>query len=418
MSSEDLYAHTLENFRRAAELCRIHSDIVQHLSRPKERIELLLTPQLADGTVHPIRAFIVHHNRALGPAKGGIRMSESVTLDDVSALAMEMTWKTALIGVPFGGGKSGIAVDPQTLSLKDKETVIRSFTRSGMRHIGPEVYVPAPDMGTNERDMGHISDCISYSSGVSVTKGCYVTGKPVILGGIPGRREATGKGVAVTTRLAVEHLGLELGEMRVAVQGFGNVGSVAALELQRMGARIVAVADIDGAVYNPSGLNVEGMLEHVGSGGAVHAFPGGNPWPASAEFFGLDCDILIPAASANQITQENADLITARIVAEGANGPTTPEADAVLEKKGVFIIPDILCNAGGVFVSYLEYTQETQREQMTADEVETRLQKRMESRFREVIDQAQSNDITFRASALNLAIHRVAEAISSHGFLP
>ncbi len=417
MTAGNLYQHTLQNFRRVAEMCQIHPDLIERLARPKERIELTLNTLMSDGRVHQYEAYIVHHNRSLGPAKGGIRMSDTVTLDDVSALAMEMTWKTSLIGVPFGGGKSGIAADPRSLTAEDKEILIRSFTRSAIRHMGPEVYVPAPDMGTNERDMGHIRDCISYSAGISVTRGCYVTGKPVLLGGIPGRREATGKGVAVTVRLATQVLEMDLGTARVAVQGFGNVGSVAANELHRMGAKVVAVADIQGVTYNPSGLNIEGLNEHVKGGGQVPSFPGGRSITPS-EFFSLDCDILIPAASANQITVENAESIQARLIGEGANGPTTPEADMILQRKGVFVIPDILCNAGGVFVSYLEYTQETQREQMTIEEVESRLEKRMESRFQAVYENAKSSHVDMRTSALELSVKRVAEAIVCHGFLP
>lgn len=417
MTAGNLYQHTLQNFRRVAERCQIHPSLIERLARPKERIELTLNTLMTDGQVHQYEAFIVHHNRSLGPAKGGIRMSGTVTLDDVSALAMEMTWKTSLIGVPFGGGKSGIAADPKSLSAQDKEILIRSFTRSAIRHIGPEVYVPAPDMGTNERDMGHIRDCISYSAGISVTRGCYVTGKPVLLGGIPGRREATGKGVAVSVRMAAQMLGMDLRKARVAVQGYGNVGSAAANELHRMGAKVVAVADIHGVTHNFMGLDIEGLNEHVKGGGVVPSFPGGESI-TSQQFFSIDCDILIPAASANQITLENAESIQARLIAEGANGPTTPEADQILQKRGVFVIPDILCNAGGVFVSYLEYTQETQREQMTLEEVESRLEKRMESCFRAVHENAKSSQVDMRTSALELSIKRVAEAIICHGFLP
>jgi glutamate dehydrogenase/leucine dehydrogenase len=417
MSNNSLYQHTLQSYRRVAEKAQLPPDFIERLARPKERIELTLHPLLTDGRTHQYEAYIVHHNRSLGPAKGGIRMSNTVTLDDVSALAMEMTWKTSLIGVPFGGGKSGIAADPRSLSAQDKEILIRSFTRSAIRHMGPELYVPAPDMGTNERDMGHIRDCISYSAGISVTRGCYVTGKPVLLGGIPGRREATGKGVAVTVRLAAQLLDMDLARTRVAVQGFGNVGSVAANELHRMGAKVVAVEDIQGVTYNPLGLDIPGLNEHVSAGGEVPSFPGGTPI-ASGEFFSLDCEILIPAASANQITIENVESIKARLIAEGANGPTTPEADTILQRKGVFVIPDILCNAGGVFVSYLEYTQETQREQMTLEEVESRLAKRMESRFQVVHENASSSQVDMRTSALELSVKRVAEAIICHGRLP
>lgn len=411
------YQHTIENFRRVAERCQIHPDLIERLSRPKEKVELCLTPLMTDGRVHTHTAFIVQHNRALGPAKGGIRMSSSVTLDDISALAMEMTWKTSLIGVPFGGGKSGIVADPESLNLQDKEILIRSFTRSTIRHIGPETYIPAPDMGTNEKDMGHIRDCISYSSGISVTRGCYVTGKPVLLGGIPGRREATGKGVAVTVSLAAQLVDLELTQSRIAIQGFGNVGAEAALELFRRGAKVIALADIYGVTWNPSGLDVEGVQEHIRSGNPLASFPGGESIPASG-FFSLDCDILIPAASSNQITHENAEQIRARLIAEGANGPTTPEADRILRKKKILIVPDILCNAGGVFVSYLEYTQETQREQMTTEEVENRLKNRMEWCFQEVLSNARAGDIDMRTAALEIAIRRVADAIVCHGFYP
>lgn len=411
------FLNTIENFRRVAEKCQIHPDLIERLSRPRETVKICLTPLMSDGRVHIHTAYIAQHNRALGPAKGGIRMAPSVTLDDISALAMEMTWKTSLIGVPFGGGKSGIVADPESLSPQDKEILIRSFTRSAIRHIGPEIYIPAPDMGTNERDMGHIRDCISYSSGISVTRGCYVTGKPVLCGGIPGRREATGKGVAITVGLASRLLGIDLAQARVAIQGFGNVGAVAAQELFRRGLKIIALADIHGTIWNPSGLDVDGIQEHLRGGNSLATFPGSEPIPSS-ELFSLDCDILVPAASSNQITPANAENIKARLIAEGANGPTTPEADQILRKKGIFIIPDILCNAGGVFVSYLEYTQETQREQMTVEEVENRLQQRLEKCFEEVFSNARAGNIEMRSAALEIAIRRVADAIVCHGFYP
>lgn len=409
--------HVLENFQRVAERSGMDARIVSRLGQPRERIEMSLNPMFSSGEVCDFKAYIVHHNRSLGPAKGGIRMSPTVTLNEVTALAMEMSWKTALIGVPFGGGKSGIVADPSNLSPTDKEILIRSFARSAIRHIGPEIYVPAPDMGTNERDMGHIRDCLSYSAGISITRGCYVTGKPVILGGILGRRDATGKGVAITTEHAARLLGLPLPDARVVIQGFGNVGSVAARQLAQRGCRVIAVADIHGAIYHPEGLDLHALEAHVQSGLPVPEFHQGISI-ASSELFTLDCDILVPAATANQITVENAPYIRAQLIAEGANGPTTPEADFILQDRGIFLIPDILCNAGGVFVSYLEYTQETQREQMTLEEVDSRLKRRLEVCFDEVYAKAQNENLDMRTAALDIAIKRVSDAIISHGFLP
>ena len=294
---------------------------------------------------------------------------------------------------------------------------MRSFTRAALRHIGPEIYVPAPDMGTNEADMAHIRDCIAYSQSTSITNGCFVTGKPVILGGIVGRREATGKGVVYTIVSLCERLGLELAKIRVAVQGFGNVGSVAATEIARLGATVVGVADISGAVVSRDGLDVEALARHVQETGAVRHFAGAADLDRS-EILETDCDVLIPAASGSQITKQNADRVKARIVAEGANAPTTPEADEILNQRNVGVIPDILCNAGGVYVSYLEYTQETQREQMTLDEVEKRLANRMQDRFRDVDELARQKGVPMREAAMDLAVRRVVDAVYARGLLP
>ena len=405
------------NLREAAGRLGLEPSILNMIAEPLERVEVTLNPILPNGKIFHVRAFVVRHNDTLGPAKGGIRMTPYVNIDDVTGLAMEMTWKTALIGVPFGGGKSGIRCDSSRLRPLEKETVIRSFTRRVRRHIGPEIYVPAPDMGTSEEDMGHIRDCIAYSSGTSITSGCYVTGKPVILGGIVGRREATGKGVTYSILAACERLGLELKRMRVAVQGFGNVGAVAATEITRLGAKVVAVADISGGTVNSNGLDVEALARHVKEAGGVKGFPGGADVPNGA-ILETDCDILVPAAVGSVITRENAGRIKATIIAEAANAPTTPEADEILNDRRVFVIPDILCNAGGVFVSYLEYTQETQRGQMTREEVEQRLAKRMQERFDEVHRLATERNERMRHAAMNIAVGRVVEGIKARGLLP
>jgi glutamate dehydrogenase (NAD(P)+) len=393
------------------------ADMLEKIRTPKERIEMRLSPQLKDQKLHTFSAFVVRHSDALGPCKGGIRMAPNVTLDDVSALAMEMTWKCALIGVPFGGGKSGIVADPQKMTLMDKETLVRSFTRNAHRHIHPLVYVPAPDMGTNERDMGHIKDTISYSQGYATTLGSYVTGKPVLLGGIPGRREATGRGVSITVAEAMAVLGKSIKGSKVIVQGFGNVGSIAAVSLAALGAVIVGISDADEAVYSATGLDVNRLVEHAKKAGSLKGCGQGEV-VNHGKLLEMPCDVLVPAATGNQITSENAPRIKAIVIAEGANGPTTPEADDILEKKGVFSIPDILCNAGGVFVSYLEYTQETQAEQMTEADVLTRLDGRMRERFRLVHQTAVTRKMSMREAAMYMAVRTVCTAVVARGSLP
>lgn len=420
MKTKNNILHTsLYNFNLSAKRLDLDEAIRRKILGPKEKIEISIDPVLSNGKVLNLKAYIVKHNDILGPAKGGIRMTSDVCLDDITGLAMEMTWKTSLIGVPFGGGKSGINFDPTSLSPSDKEIIIRAFTRGARHHIGPEIYIPAPDMGTNERDMGHIRDCISYSEGTSITKGCFVTGKPIILGGIVGRREATGKGVVYTTLAMCEELVLDITKMRVAVQGFGNVGSVAAAEIAKCGVKVVAIADLSGGIVNSDGLDIDALLQHIINNGdhGVKGFKKATEIDKN-EIFGIDCDILIPAAAGSQITAENVKKIKAKIIAEGANAPTTPEADGILNQRQIHVIPDILCNAGGVFVSYLEYTQETQREQMTITQVEQRLSGRMRQRFSEVYDFAKEKGLTMREAAMDIAVRRVVEGVYARGLLP
>lgn len=405
------------NVRQTAQRLGLDASMVSHLLDPKERIEVSLNPTLPDGKHIHMKAFVVRHSDVLGPAKGGIRMTPTVTLDEVVGLAMEMTWKTSLIGVPFGGGKSGICCDPSVLSPISKEIIIRSFTRNVARHIGPELYVPAPDMGTNESDMGHIRDCIAYSAGTAITRGCYVTGKPIILGGVVGRREATGRGVVSTVKAACDKLGLDITKARVAVQGFGNVGFIAAQEIALCGAKVIAVADVNGAVASEKGLDVNALMAHLKKTGSLNGFAGSKDIRGE-DVLTADCDILIPAATGSVITAANAGKIRAKIIAEGANAPTTPEADEILNERKIFVIPDILCNAGGVFVSYLEYTQETQRDQMTIEEVNRRLFQRMTTTFAEVAKTATDNKQTMRQAAMDIAVNRVVSGIQASGFMP
>ena len=416
-SKDSILQTAIHNLQLAANRLNLDEPIRQKLLQPREKVEMTLNPALPGGKVVNIKVFVVRHNDALGPAKGGVRMTPDVTLDDITGLAMEMTWKTSLIGVPFGGGKAGIQFDPATVSSDAKEVIIRSFTRGAIRHIGPEFYIPAPDMGTNEMDMAHIRDCISYSEGTSITKGCFVTGKPVILGGILGRKEATGKGVVYTVLAMCEKLGLDITKMRIAIQGFGNVGSVAAAKIAKCGAKVTAIADVSGAVLDPDGLDIELLLQHVQKTGCVKGFKNAAPADKN-EIFNTDCDILIPAAAGSQITAQNAGKIKARIIAEGANAPTTPQADEILNERGILVIPDILCNAGGVFVSYLEYTQETQREQMTLAEVESRLAGRMKQHLNKVYELAHQKKLTMREAAMDMAVSKVVEAVFTRGLLP
>jgi glutamate dehydrogenase (NAD(P)+) len=413
----ELLQTAISNFEDSAKRLKLNSRIYDSLLLPKERIECRINPICSDGHHRTIKAYVVRHSDVLGPSKGGIRMSNSVTLDDITGLAMEMTWKTALIGVPFGGGKSGICLDGTGLSDDDKEIVLRSFTRGMGRHIGPEIYIPAPDMGTNETDMGHIKDCIAYSGGMAVTRGCYVTGKPIVLGGIIGRREATGTGVAYCVEAACVKLGIDIKGSRVVVQGFGNVGAVAASVLDKLGSKIIAVADVSGAICNEDGLPMDDLLKYVAVNKTIAGFAQARRI-SSQELFELPCDILIPAAAQSQITSDNAGKIRARIIAEGANAPTTPQADEILNDRRIFVIPDILCNAGGVFVSYLEYTQETQREQMTAGQVHKRLADRMREKFVQVCEYSEAQRISMRKAAMDMAIKTVAQGLVSRGFHP
>ena len=415
--NESILYTAKHNLECTAKRIGLDKAILNKIALPKEKIEFRLSPALRNGQIVNIEAYIARHSDILGPSKGGIRMTRNVTMDEVVGLSMGMTWKTSLIGVPFGGGKSGIRFNPDSVSSADKEIIIRSFARSAKRHFGPELYIPAPDMGTDEIDMGHIRDCISYSEGFAITKGCFVTGKPIILGGIPGRREATGKGVVCTILAACKKLNLNIEGLKIAVQGFGNVGYVAALELARQGAKIIAVSDLSGGVVSDKGIDVELLYRYVQSTGGVRGFSKAVAI-SKEEFFEVKCDCLVPAAAGSQITKDNANNIKARIIAEGANAPTTSLADEILNEKGIFVIPDILCNAGGVFVSYLEYVQETQHEQMTQSQVETRLFDRMRESFNRVYEYSKQNKVTMREASMDIAVNRVVEGVNARGLLP
>ena len=418
MSHPSLLHYALANFDRAAARLKgeVDAEIIQKIRTPKERIELRLDSQWNDGQAHTFKAVVVRHSDALGPAKGGIRMDPAVTLDDVTGLAMEMAWKCSLIGVPFGGGKSGIVADPRKMARLNKEALIRSFVRSARRHIGPLLYVPAPDMGTDEADMGYVKDTIAQANGHATTQGCYVTGKPVICGGILGRREATGRGVVDVALQAIRQMAREPRQVTAVVQGFGNVGSVTVQCLADHGIKVIGVGDLNGAIHQSGGLDVAALKQYAARTGTVAGFPQADAIDPQ-KLLELECDLLIPAAAASQLTEENAGRIGAKLIVEAANSPTTPGADRIFEQRGVKIVPDILANAGGVFVSYLEYAQETQQEQMTEQEVNSRLRQRMVERYVLVADTAGKLQCPMRDAAMYLALRRLCDAVLARGLL-
>jgi glutamate dehydrogenase (NAD(P)+) len=367
-----------------------------------------------DGSTSVFPGYRIQHNTARGPAKGGIRFAMDVDDDEVRSLAMTMTWKCALVRLPFGGAKGGVTCDPRSMTLVEKERLTRRYATEISTIIGPREDIPAPDMGTDAQSMAWIMDTYSMQEGYSVPE--VVTGKPVEIGGSLGRREATGRGVALCVQEAARHLGWSLQGKRVVVQGFGNVGGVAAQALAELRCRIVAIGDVTGAVHNPAGLDLAALQKHVQTTGGIVGFPGSDPVTAS-ELLELDSDILVPAALGGQLTERNAAHVRAKLIAEGANGPTTPEADRIFQERGIMVIPDILCNAGGVVVSYFEWVQGMQRLFWSEAEVGARLSAIMTTSFQQVLASAPS-PLILRESALDLAIGRVAEAISVRGIYP
>jgi glutamate dehydrogenase (NAD(P)+) len=365
-----------------------------------------------NGEIEVFTGFRVQYNITLGPAKGGIRYHPAVNLDEVTALAAWMTWKCAVAHIPFGGGKGGIICDPSKMSRREIEALTRRYVAEIVDAIGPEKDVPAPDVNTNDQIMAWVMD--TYSMHVGHTTTSVVTGKPLELGGSLGRREATGRGVMIATREAAKHVGIQLKGARVAVQGFGNVGSISAQLLAQEGARIVAVTDWKGGVYNDTGIDIEKLLAHVQQHKTVDGFSGGDPL-ANDTLFGLDVDVLIPAALENQITVANAPSVKARIIIEGANGPTTPDAHRQLHERGVFIVPDILANSAGVTTSYFEWVQDRYGYFWTEREVNERLEFKMCEAFDDVLNTALKYNVDMRTGAYVVAINRVATVTKMRG---
>jgi glutamate dehydrogenase (NAD(P)+) len=365
-----------------------------------------------NGEIEVFTGYRVQYNITLGPAKGGIRYHPDVTLDEVTALAAWMTWKCAVAHIPFGGGKGGVVCDPTRMSRRELEALTRRYIAEIVDAIGPEKDVPAPDVNTDAQVMAWIMD--TYSMHVGHTSTAVVTGKPVELGGSLGRRDATGRGVMIVTREAAKHLGLDIKRATVAIQGFGNVGSVTAHLLAGIGAKIVAVTDWKGGAYNAKGLDIPKLFAHVAQHKTVDDFPGGESF-TNEQLFALDADVLIPAALENQITADNATAIQAKIVTEGANGPTTPEAHKILAERGVFVIPDILANSGGVTVSYFEWVQDRHGYFWGEEEVNMRLEKKMCEAFDDVLQTSLKYSVDLRTAAYIVAISRVAVVTKMRG---
>ena len=402
----------LQEFNVAARLLKLDPGVWKILTNPKRQIVVSCPVQMDNGEIEVFTGFRVQYNITLGPAKGGIRYHPDVTLDEVTALAAWMTWKCAVAHIPFGGGKGGIICDPANMSKRELEALTRRYVAEIVDAIGPEKDVPAPDVNTNEQIMAWVMD--TYSMHVGHTTTSVVTGKPLELGGSMGRREATGRGVMIATREAAHHVGIDLRGARVAVQGFGNVGSISAELLARQGARIVAVTDWKGGVYNESGIDIGRLLAHVQQHRTVDGFSGGDPL-AHERLFALDVDVLIPAALENQITMSNASSIKARIIIEGANGPTTPDAHRTLHERGVFIVPDILANSSGVTTSYFEWVQDRYGYFWTEQEVNERLERKMCEAFGDVLQTALKYNVDMRTAAYVVAINRVATVTKMRG---
>ena len=413
--ADDPWEMALRQFYRACEHIPMKRGIREYLAHPQRELTVNFPVEMEDGTVRVFTGYRVHHSMVLGPTKGGIRYGPQVHLSEVRALAMWMTWKCALMHLPYGGAKGGVACDPRALSPRELERLTRRYATEISIIVGPDRDIPAPDIGTNDQIMAWFMDTISMHAGHSVA--AAVTGKPISIGGSAGRREATGRGVMIAAREAARVRGLPFAGARVAVQGFGNVGATAAYLMHDRGCRIVAVSDIYGGIYNPEGFDPRAVLRHVRATGGVGGFPHTTP-VSNAALLEIPCDFLVPAAIEGQITRDNAARLKAQIVVEGANGPTTPEADEILEERGVLIVPDILANAGGVIVSYFEWVQDLQSLFWTEAEINERLERIMVRSFDGVVGMAKDREVDLRTAALIFAVRRVADAVLTRGIYP
>jgi glutamate dehydrogenase (NAD(P)+) len=412
---ENPYEIAREQLRRVGETFAIDPNLINVLERCKKAVEVSIPVTMDDGSVTVFEGYRVTHNIARGPSKGGIRYHPSVTRDEVKSLAMWMTWKCALMGIPFGGAKGGVVCDPKQLSRKELEGMTRRFTSEIINEIGPEKDIPAPDVGTDASVMAWIFDTYSMNKGHSVLG--VVTGKPLAIGGSLGREEATARGALYVINDALEEVGKSPEGLRVAVQGFGNVGRHLARMLAEQGAKVIAVSDSRGGLHNANGLDLAGVLAHKSEHGTLDGFAGADAI-SNEELLLLDCDVLAPCALEQVINADNAPQVKAQIICEGANGPVTPAADEILEDRGVLLLPDVLANAGGVVVSYFEWVQGLQEYFWKEEEVNARLNEIVTRAFRETWDTREQHQTSMRMAAYGLAVRRVAEATITRGLYP
>ncbi len=400
-------------FNQAAERLKLDEGLWRVLQQPNREIIVHIPVAMDSGRIEVFTGYRVQHSIARGPAKGGVRYSPDVTLDEVRALASWMTWKCAVVNIPFGGAKGGIICDPKNMSRGELERMTRRYTAELIEFIGPEKDVPAPDVNTNEQTMAWMMD--TYSMHMRQTVTAVVTGKPLSMGGSRGRREATGRGVMIICDESIKHLGMACEKTRVIIQGFGNVGSNAALLMQEAGYKIVGIGEWDGGLYNANGIDIAALWEYRQKEGAIHGFKGAEKAKTN-DLLVADCDILIPAATENVITSANANQVKAKVLVEGANGPTTAAADDILADKHVFVMPDILANAGGVTASYFEWVQDRQGYFWKESVVNEQLKDIMVSSFEDVVRYADTHHVNNRIAAYMLAIDRVAFTIRQRGF--
>jgi len=405
IKEENPFESMMSRFDRAAQLLDLDPDLYAVLRVPNRELKVYIPTKMDSGRIQVFEGFRVQHNFARGPAKGGIRYAPDVNIDEVRALAAWMTWKCAVVNVPFGGAKGGIICDPQQMSMGELERMTRRYAAELLDFIGPEKDVPAPDMNTNEQTMAWIMD--TYSMHARHTVNAVVTGKPVDLGGSAGRREATGRGILFVVNEAIKRFKMTPSETRVVVQGSGNVGGIGAQLLHETGYKVVAISDIHGGIYNPNGIDIPEALRYLWTTRSFEGYEGVE-FVNNQELLELPCDVLVPAATENQITSQNADRLKCKVLAEGANGPTTAGADEILHEKGIFVVPDILANAGGVTVSYFEWVQDRMGYFWREDVVNERLQDKMVASFNDLCRYAEAHKVDTRTAAYMLAIDRVA----------
>jgi glutamate dehydrogenase/leucine dehydrogenase len=412
VNKENPFESMMERFDIAAGILGLDEGIYQYLKYPSKQIITSVPIIMDNGSIEVFEGYRVIHNDILGPSKGGIRFAPDISIDEMKALAAWMTWKCAIVSIPFGGAKGGIKCDPAKLSINELERLTRRFTSNLLDVFGPESDIPAPDMNTNDQTMAWIMD--TYSMHMKRTVTAVVTGKPMILGGSQGRREATGRGVMIVSIAALQKLGIKPNNATAVIQGFGNVGSVAAQLLHEQGVKIIGLSDINGAIFNSAGFNMPEVLDHFGKTKSLVSYPDADVI-TNEELLELECDLLVPAAKEDQIRSKNAHNIKCKVIAEGANGPTTAKADPILQDKGILVIPDILANAGGVTVSYFEWVQDRMGFFWTLNRVNTRLERMMHEAFVNVYKTAAKYNVPLRTGAYILAIDKVAKTLKIRG---